>query len=249
MQLGDLEALASFYGAGDELHMVFNFLPLRAAWTRPAWWGMIERVERDLPAGAWPTWVLSNHDEPRVRSRLGSDAAARSAALLLLTLRGTPFIYQGDELGLEDAVVPESRRVDPGGRDGCRAPMPWNRGPGHGWPVRDPWLPWPPQAGTRNVEAERDDPGSMLHLYRRLLAARRGSAALRRGDLVLREGAGDVLAFERNCEGDRRLVVVNFGNRSSSIRLEPGWVVEVSTGPEGDPERLPPHGGALLRPG
>ena len=71
--------------------------------------------------------------------------------MLLLTLRGTPFLYAGEELGLEDAVVPEDRQVDPGGRDGCRAPIPWEPGPAHGWPTDDPWLPWPPDADARNV--------------------------------------------------------------------------------------------------
>ena len=150
VNLGDLPAIASFYGHGDELHMVFNFLPLHAPWTKAAWQDMIERVERELPAGAWPTWVLSNHDVRRVRTRLGSEQAARAAAVVLTTQRGTPFVYQGDELGLEDAVVPNERRVDPGGRDGCRAPMPWE--PGHATAGRRrPWLPWPPDVGCRET--------------------------------------------------------------------------------------------------
>ena len=88
--------------------------------------------------------MLSNHDNPRHRTRYGSEARARAAAVLLLTLRGTPFLYAGEELGLEDAVVPPERVVDPGGRDGCRAPIPWTAAPGHGWPA-EPWLPWPPE--------------------------------------------------------------------------------------------------------
>src|SRR5205823_2587949 len=83
---------------------------------KAAWQDMIERVERELPSGAWPAWVLSNHDVSRVRTRLGSEEAARAASVILMTQRGTPFVYQGDELGLKDAIVPERRRVDPGGR-------------------------------------------------------------------------------------------------------------------------------------
>ena len=248
VQLSDLPALGSFYGMGDELHMVFNFMPLHAPWTSTAWSDMVERIAAELPPGAWPTWVLSNHDVPRVRTRLGSDAAARAAALLLLTLRGTPFIYQGDELGLEDADVPQARRVDPGGRDGCRAPVPWDAGPAHGWPGAEPWLPWPPDAASRNVAAERDDPASMLHLYRRLLAARRRSPALRHGDIALRQGGDDVLAFERHAAGDRRLVLVNFGDRSAELPVDDGWTVELATAEDGSCGRLPPNGGALLRP-
>jgi alpha-glucosidase len=249
VQLGDLAAVGSFYGAGDELHMVFNFLPLHTPWTCEAWTEMIRRVEAGLPSGAWPTWVLSNHDVARVRTRVGSDEAARSAALLLLTLRGTPFVYQGDELGLEDAAVPPERRVDPGGRDGCRAPIPWDSGAAHGWPDREPWLPWPPHPETANVASEMADPGSTLNLYRRLLAARRRSPALRRGDVALRPELGDrVLAFERSIAGDRRLVAVNFGDRPAEIHLGDGWTVEVATGEDQGPGLLPPNGSVLFRP-
>src|SRR2546425_7451723 len=105
----------------------------------------------------------------RHRSRYGgSEARARAAAVLLLALRGTPFLYAGEELGLEDAEIPPDRVVDPGGRDGCRAPVPWDASAGHGW-MGEPWLPWPPEPGVRNVEAERADPASILHLYRRML--------------------------------------------------------------------------------
>ena len=120
-------------------------------------------------ARPWPCWVLSNHDQPRHRSRYGgSEPRARAAALLLLTLRGTPCLYAGEELGLLDADVPAAARVDPGGRDGSRAPIPWDATPDHGWPAR-PWLPWPPQPELWNAESEGDDPDSILALYRRLL--------------------------------------------------------------------------------
>src|SRR5205814_10144547 len=106
----------------------------------------VDRVVEELdPRDAWHTWVLSNHDTPRHRTRYGgSEARARAASVLLLTLRGTPFLYQGEELGLADAEVPPERTVDPGGRDGVRAPIPWNPSslPGR---AGDPWLPWPPE--------------------------------------------------------------------------------------------------------
>ncbi len=227
--------------------MVFNFLPLYAPWTKGAWQDMIERVERELPSGAWPTWVLSNHDVQRVRTRLGSEAAARAAAVILTTQRGTPFVYQGDELGLEDAVVPERLRVDPGGRDGCRAPVPWEAGPCHGWPST-PWLPWPPQADVRNAKSEHGSRRSMLHLYRDLLAARRASPALRRGTVRLHDAPGEVLAYERVSDEDRRLVLVNFGEQPADVPLAERWQVEVASAPQRDAQSLPPHGAALLRP-
>jgi alpha-glucosidase len=209
---------------------------------------MIERVELDLPPGAWPTWVLSSHDYPRVRTRLGSEDAARAAAVVLTTQRGTPFVYQGDELGLQDAVVGEGRRVDPGGRDGCRAPLPWEPGPGHGWPTEHPWLPWPPEADARNAASERADRSSMLHLYRDLLAARRASPALRRGTMRLRDAPGDVLAYERAAGDDRRLVLVNFSEVPADVPLEEPWEVDVASAPQPDAGSLPPWGAALLRP-
>jgi alpha-glucosidase len=202
--------VATYYGEDDELHLVFNFPPLHCPWDAALWRRRIERVQEELdPRGAWPTWVLSNHDGPRHRTRYGSEARARAAAVLLLGLRGTPFLYQGEELGLADAEVPEARRVDPGGRDGCRAPIPWDATPGHGWPA-EPWLPFPPEAARRNVERLRADPGSILHLYRRLLALRRASPALNGGTQTLLDAPGGVLAWRREAPGDARVVLVNF---------------------------------------
>jgi alpha-glucosidase len=180
-----------------------------------------------------------------MRTRLGgSEPRARAALLLLLTLRGTPFLYAGEELGLEDAQVPPERTVDPGGRDGCRAPIPWTTGPGHGWPAA-PWLPWPPEPGPRSVEAQRADDGSMLHLARAVLARRRGSRALHRGVLTLLDDAPDgVLAYERADGADRRRVWVNFGSEPAAAAE--GWVVELATA--GDGHALPADAAALLRP-
>ena len=122
--------------------------------------------------------------------------------MALLTQRGTPFLYAGEELGLEDAVVPADRVVDPGGRDGCRAPIPVDRDAPHGW-GDDPWLPFPPDAAERSVAAQRADPTSILHLYRRLLAARRASPALQLGTLELLDTPEGALAWRRAHDGDR----------------------------------------------
>ena len=142
------ELIAPYLGDGDELHLAFDFESLTVPWEAGAWRSRIAHVE-DVMGARWPTWVFSNHDQPRMRTRLGgSEARARAAVLLLLTLRGTPFLYAGEELGLQDAQVPPERVVDPGGRDGCRAPIPWTTDPGHGWPA-EPWLPWPPEPGPQ----------------------------------------------------------------------------------------------------
>lgn len=239
MMVGEIVALstagvAGYYGRGDELHLAFNFLPLLSPWDAERWRRHVESVSRELGAvDAWPTWVLSNHDQPRHRTRYGSEARARAAAVMLLGLRGTPFLYQGEELGLEDAVIPEGRRVDPGNRDGCRAPMPWNGKPLHGWPV-DPWLPFPPDAERRNVESLRGDPASILHLYRRLLHARRASSALSLGAQTLLPAPEGVLAWRREADGDVRVVAVNFTGEERAVELEGRGTVEVASDGAGE---------------
>jgi alpha-glucosidase len=236
------ERVGTYYGRGDELHMCFNFPPLYAAWEASAWREQIETAQRVFdPIAAWPTWVLSNHDQKRHRTRYGSEARARAAAVLLLTLRGTPFLYMGEELGLEDAVVPPERVVDPGGRDGCRAPIPWTAADGHGWGP-DAWLPFPPDAARRSVERQRDDEASTLHLYRRVLAARRASAALRQGELELLDGPPDTLAYRRRAEGDERVVIVHFGEGEATVALEGAWRIEVASDRAGEGA---PFGGRL----
>ena len=150
---------------------------------------------------------------------------------MLLTLPGTPFLYQGECLGLVDATVPPDRVVDPGGRDGCRAPMPWMAASNHGWPT-DPWLPFAPEGETRNVETLRQDPTSILHLYRTLLQLRRAHADLQIGtfawlDSGQRTGADDVLAYRRREEW---IVVLNLGEQP--FDLADDVLVSVATVPE-----------------
>jgi alpha-glucosidase len=245
--------VAEYYGHGDELHLAFNFPPLYAPWTWAAWRKRVDRVVEELdPRDAWPTWVLSNHDNPRHRTRYGGDEArARAAAVLLLTLRGTPFLYAGEELGLEDAVIPERRKVDPGGRDGCRAPIPWSGEAGHGWAGKEPWLPWPPEPSTRNAEALRADEGSILHLYRRLLAARRASPALQLGTWQPLDSPPDVLAYIRRHDKDQRVVLINFADKATAVAVDGDWTVEVASDGvgEGQPwsSAVPGPGAVILR--
>jgi alpha-glucosidase len=233
------ERVATYYGAGDELHLAFNFPPLFAPWEAGAWRERIEdAVAHHDPRGAWPTWVLSNHDNRRHRTRYGSEARARAAALMLLTLRGTPFLYAGEELGLEDAPIPDGRRVDPGGRDGCRAPIPWEAALPHGWAGSAPWLPWPPEPSLRSAEAQRADEGSILHLYRRLLAARRASPALALGDFEWVFADDGVLAYRRRCDVDARTVLVNFGDEPREVPLPDLLRIEVASDGQGEGERF-----------
>jgi alpha-glucosidase len=209
----DEARMAAYYGHGDELNLSFNFRFLWSPFTAADLEQRIARTVAILGArDAWPTWVLSNHDAPRQRTRFGgSETAARMAAALLLTLPGTPFLYQGEELGLLDAVVPPSRAVDPGGRDGSRAPIPWTGDADGGWGPT-PWLPLPPESDVRNVASQRADEGSILHWYRRLLALRRATPALRRGSFRLLDGGADVLCYERSLGGERWFALLAFAD-------------------------------------
>ena len=244
VNLTKTELIAPYLGESDELHLAFDFESLAVPWVAHAWRARIAHVE-EVMGERWPTWVFSNHDQPRTRTRLGgAEARARAALVMLLTLRGTPFLFAGEELGLEDAVVPPERVVDPGGRDGCRAPIPWTTAPDHGWPT-EPWLPWPPEPGARSAEAERADPDSVLQLAKAVLALRRESPALHTGTLELLDDAPDgVLAYERRDGDDLRRVWVNFAG--AGVGLPEGWVVELATAPTGD--GLPPDAAAVLRP-
>ncbi len=236
--------VAPYYGEGDELHLAFNFGATHAAWDAAVWRRRLARIDELLGARrAWPTWVLSNHDIPRHRTRLGgSEARARAAAVVLLTQRGTPFLYAGEELGLEDATVSPDRVIDPGGRDGCRAPVPWVATAPHGWGPT-PWLPFPPGAAERSAEAERADPASILHLYRRLILARRASQALTLGDQVVLERPDGVLAWRRlSPDGDERTVLVNMS--PDDLAVDERGQVEVASDGLGEGEAFPGH----LRP-
>ena len=259
----DIERLAAYYGNDDELNLSFNFTPIHTPWDASEWRRLIVDVEDRLaPIDAWPTWVLSSHDAVRHRTRIArsstsepssDEARARAAAVLLLTLRGTPFLYAGEELGLEEAVSPEDRQVDPGGRDGCRAPIPWDATPAHGWATDDPWLPWPPHADTRNAATLAADPGSILHLYRRLLVERRATKALQEGSFALLDAPDGVLAYRRRHVDGDRTVLVNF--TPDAVDVGTGFVARVVVASDGRGEgqvfdgRLGPDAAVVLDPG
>ena len=138
---------------------------------------LIARYEASLPQGAWPNWVMGNHDRPRLASRIGAENA-RLAAMLLLTLRGTPTLYYGDEIGMRQVAIAagapaRSGRAHVPGRDGARTPMQWDASAFAGFSTVEPWLPLPDDFATRNVASERADPASLYNLYRRLIALRR----------------------------------------------------------------------------
>ena len=211
--------VATYYGQGDELHMSFNFASLMTPWRAQSWAELIEVTEA-THTNAWPTWVLSNHDNQRLASRVGeTPARIRAAMLLLLTLRGTPFLYAGEELGLPDAVIPADRVVDPGGRDGCRAPIPWTKGAFGGWPS-EPWLPSVVGAAELSVESQLAQESSYLVATMELLTLRRRHRALRCGSLESLDVRGDVLYFERVLDAERLAVVINFADAPAELGLQ-----------------------------
>jgi alpha-glucosidase len=253
----DRERMAAYHCDGEGLHLAFNFLALHAPWEATAWRRELEATY-DLydRIGAWPTWVLSNHDLPRHRTRYGTEARARAAAVLLLTLRGTPFLYAGEELGLEDAAVPPERVVDPGGRDGCRAPLPWTPAADHGWGA-DPWLPFPPGAERSDVATQTGDPGSVLEHYRRLLALRRSVPALHAGALELLDAPEGVVRWRRTARpGDggpaEVEVAVNFTGEVVDAGLPRGTVLGGTAVPGAEPaahDPLGPDEARIVAPG
>ena len=195
MSIGELhdeqfDVWAGFYGHNlDEIHVPFNFHLLFAKWEAAQIRTIVDAIEAALPDGAWPNWVLGNHDQRRIASRLGQ-AQARVAMLLLLTLRGTPTVYYGDELGLPDTQLRPDQVRDPWGlvepaqgRDPGRSPMPWDGTSNGGFCAADiePWLPLAPGHGRRNVAAQSQDPASMLSMTRRLIRLRREHPALAEG--------------------------------------------------------------------
>jgi alpha-glucosidase len=235
VNLPDAAQVAAYVG-DDLLHLAFQFTLIHSPWEARSWRDIVRYVQSEFDAvGAWPTWVLGNHDNPRVATRLGRPAAARAAMVALLTLRGVPFLFAGDELGLEDAQIPPDRVVDPGGRDGVRAPIPWDGSARHGW-AADPWLPWPPVPQTRNVQAQRADLGSMLHLTRRLLALRRAVPALRTGQQQVIDVGDDVFAFRRTDATGAYLVLINHVAEPQDLEVTRDWRVQLASDGAGEGE-------------
>ena len=229
-----LDRLLHYYGrerAG--VHLPFNFQLIDAPWEARSLATLIGDYEARLPPGCWPNWVLGNHDRPRVAAKRGL-AQARVAAMLLLTLRGTPTLYYGDELGLTDVAISPTEVQDPRelrepglalGRDPVRTPMPWDWSPNAGFTTGKPWLPLNTDWTGRNVALMAEDPRSILTLYRRLLAIRRAMLPLSVGDFALLDAEGDVLAYERRHGAQRLIVALNLGEQPHRFKL-PNWVYD-----------------------
>ncbi|HSG79782.1 MAG TPA: alpha-amylase family glycosyl hydrolase, partial [Acidimicrobiia bacterium] len=251
----DLGVWASYYGDGDELHMPFNFTLMHEPWDAAAYRRAVEAVEAVVPDRSWPNYVLGNHDVTRIATRAGSPRRARVAMMLLLTLRGTPTMYYGDEIGMVQAPIPEDRIQDPWalrepgqGRDGCRTPMLWSsEGGDHGFGSEGPWLPFGPLAGVTGVADQAADPRSMLSLTKALLALRRAEPALHRGSFRVHDDEpSGCFAYRRREGEDVFLVALNF--TSDPVDLDPGGAGTVVVSTEMDREGEAVSGSLRLRP-
>jgi alpha-glucosidase len=221
-----IERLVAYYGRNlDGVHFPYNFALLTANWDARTIAKLIEEYEHALPAGGWPNWVLGNHDRPRLATRVGQDQA-RVAAILLMTLRGTPTLYYGDEIGMQQvAISPEEVRDPfeknvPGigiGRDGCRTPMQWDGTAFAGFSTTKPWLPVAGNFPDENVDSVRNDKVSLYWLYRRLINLRRSRAALTEGNFRAVAADGDLLLFFRELRGDRLLIALNLGSEPIAV--------------------------------
>jgi alpha-glucosidase len=221
-----LHRLVAYYGndlAGAQ--MPFNFALLSTLWSARSIETIIADYERALPAGAWPNWVLGNHDRPRVASRVGPDQA-RVAAMLLLTLRGTPTLYYGDEIGMHQVAIAPGQVRDPFeknvpgigvGRDGCRTPMQWSAADNAGFSTSTPWLPVASDFIHENVVNLEADARSILSLYKALIDLRKKMPELVSGDYLPIAAQGDLLLYRRQTEGKAVVIALNLGAEPVSI--------------------------------
>jgi alpha-glucosidase len=258
------ERLVTYYGKDlSGAHLPFNFQLIQTAWNARAIGKLVDEYDAAVPEGGWPNWVLGNHDQPRIAARIGAEQA-RVAAMLLLTLRGTPTMYYGDEIGLARVEIPPERVQDPWeknepglgfNRDPERTPMQWDASPHAGFSTAEPWLPLAPDYATNNVEALSRDPRSILTLYRQLVALRRSTPALAVGAYRPLETEGAVFGFVRAYGNDQTCVLLNLSGEQSAAKLVSacdGMRVKLSTYLDRTGEQvgsnvaLRPHEGLVL---
>jgi alpha-glucosidase len=219
-----LADLVAHYGAGDEFHLPQNTNIPRTAWTAETIRDLADRYESLLGEGEWPNWVLGNHDVHRLAGRASRDQS-RVALMLLLTLRGTPINYYGDEIGMADVEIPPDRVQDPWelnvpglglGRDPERTPMQWSDQPNAGFCPPDviPWLPLAHDYEQVNVTVQQANPKSMLMMVKRLIAIRQRSLALQVGSYQSLSTPPGLFAYVRCHEEEQQLVMLNFTDRA-----------------------------------
>lgn len=241
MMIGEIylpiQKLMAYYGADDDgAHMPFNFLLLDTPWNPEAIGLAIDLYEGALPENGWPNWVLGNHDQRRILSKVGA-AQARVAAVLLLTLRGTPTMYYGDEIGMEDVFIPKEEIKDPQGlnmpdknlsRDPARTPMQWDDSANGGFSDTKPWLRLAENYQLINVEAQKQDAQSMLMLYKNLIALRQSTPILKYGNYRPVIKTAKFLAYIREVDEENGyLIVLNFSHSPAEFSTDKSYSGEV----------------------
>jgi len=263
-----LPDLVRYYGTAlDGADMPFNFHLIQTDWNAEKIAALVHEYEHVLPAGAWPNWVMGNHDQSRVASRIGP-AQARAAAMLLLTLRGTPTMYFGEELGMTNGRIAADQVQDPAeknqpgigmGRDPERTPMLWDTTPNAGFTTGTPWLPINADHATVNVATESSDPRSMLALYRRLIELRRAHPALHAGEIHDIRSKRGVLSYTRthpgaisgSGPGDRFQILLNLTHDPQTVSCDDGHILlttimDGAGSPVGGPIVVEPGEGLLI---
>jgi alpha-glucosidase len=214
---GKTDRIGHFYGNDKpRLHLPLNFALLDTEWSAVALQATIDAYFNAIPQGGWPDFVIGGHDKHRVASKLGQ-AQARILAMLLMTLRGTPFLFAGDEIGAEQVTIPPDRIEDPFeklvkgfglGRDPERSPLRWDDTEAGGFTTGEPWLPLG-EDRSRNIEAQRRDERSLLHLYRELMELRCKEPCLRYGEYRPQRAQNDIFWFARRLGETEILVGLN----------------------------------------
>ena len=233
MMIGEIylpiHKLVTYYGTDNNgAHLPFNFMLISHPWEAQKMASAIAEYEGALPENGWPNWVLGNHDQPRITSRVGMHQS-KVAAVLLLTLRGTPTIYYGDELGMRDVPIPFEEVQDPQGlnmpdknlsRDPARTPMQWNSREGAGFTTAKPWLRLSSTYKRVNVEVQKGDPDSHLNLYKRLIELRQKEPSLMWGDYIPVYADQQAIVYRREAKGEKAfLIVLNLSHRPCYLKL------------------------------
>lgn len=240
-----IHQLMTYYGdQNNGTHLPFNFLLLTVPWDAVKIAAAISEYEGALPSGGWPNWVLGNHDRPRLMSRIGSEQA-KVAATLLLTLRGTPTLYYGDEIGMRDVPIPFDEVQDPQGlnmpgknlsHDPCRTPMQWNAKENAGFSESSPWLRIDKNYKSANVETQQNDPNSILILYQKLIKLRNSEPSLNIGNYIPVNSDNQAISYIREIPGSSRfLIILNLSHRPyyfKSPQILLSGRIEISTSAE-----------------
>jgi alpha-glucosidase len=250
-----IERLVAYYGSeGKGANLPYNFHLVHVPWTPRDISSVIENYEASLPKFGWPNWVLGNHDNHRLASRFG-DKQVRIAGMLLLTLRGTPTMYYGDEIGMHDVHIPPEKVQDPfeknvpgmgHGRDPERTPMQWDAGPNAGFSTGDPWLPLAHDFEEVNVKKQMNDPSSTLNFYRKLINLRRKTLALFDGIYTKVLADDHLFIYSREGRGEKYLVALNFSGVERILVVENGGFIMLSTLLDREGEEI--EESLLLRP-